>query len=159
MLSLQLRSAATDADESKLQRLLQNVDPAVERDEENYTALHYAAWGGLAKVVDVYVNSKVRGPLSLSLSRSWLFLIPQKGVDVNARNDNGETPLHLAAGYGRYETVREQTQGEFTNGRSGGTPRGGWRAGQRQGQAGLHADAPCGRGPVGRDRMGGHWRP
>jgi len=73
MLSLQLRSAATDADESKLQRLLQNVDPAVERDEENYTALHYAAWGGLAKVVDVYVNSKVRGPLSLSLSLMAFF--------------------------------------------------------------------------------------
>jgi len=83
MLSLQLRSAATDGDVAKLTRLLRNVNPR-ERDEENSTPLHYAAWGGATAL--------------------WADLIAAK-ADVNAVDDNGRTPLHLAAGYGRYDVT------------------------------------------------------
>lgn len=86
MLSLQLRSAATDGDVDKLLRFLQGASPT-EKDEEDYTPLHYAAWGGCIPLVDA--------------------LLANKTVLVSSRNQNGETPLHLAAGYGRLETVQK----------------------------------------------------
>ena len=45
MLSLQLRSAATDGDLRQLEKLLANV-LLTEKDEEDYTPMHYYAWGG-----------------------------------------------------------------------------------------------------------------
>ena len=55
MLSPQLRSAATDGDITTLERLLRNV-PLTGRDEEDYTPLHYYAWGGATALLDAAIS-------------------------------------------------------------------------------------------------------
>lgn len=65
MLSLQLRSAATDGDFAQLDKLLRKVG-VTDRDEEAFTPLHYAAWAGhdqlLAKLLETISSGKVRQP-------------------------------------------------------------------------------------------------
>ena len=84
MLTLQLKSAATDGDVAALERLLRTAGPR-DRDDDGHTPLHYAAWCGAE-----------------ALCRR---LLDQK-CDVNAVNEDGKTPLHYAAGYGHYDVVR-----------------------------------------------------
>jgi len=83
MLTLQLKSAATDGDIDRLAKLLSKAGPN-DRDEEEFTPLHFAAWGG-----------------AVGLCR---YLMEQK-INIDARNHDVQTPLHYAARYGRYETV------------------------------------------------------
>jgi len=84
MLMLQLKSYATDGDIARLEKALSKVTSR-ERDEENYTPLHYAAWGG-----------------AINLCRA---LVEQK-AEVDARNHDDFTPLHLACRCGRLQTVQ-----------------------------------------------------
>lgn len=56
-------------------------------DSSQSTALHYASYRGDAALVD--------------------YLLERKGIIINAVDDRGNTPLHLAASNGREEIVRK----------------------------------------------------
>ena len=84
MLSLQLRSAATDGSVAVLERLLKDVAPRA-RDEDGATPLHYAAWAGALALCERLIDAK---------------------ADLRATDYAGRTPLHYAAAYGRGDVAR-----------------------------------------------------
>ena len=75
-----LHAAACSADSSSLRALLKSADPLDinATDDEGRSALHYAAWNGLADPVSVLLDA---------------------GADANVRSsDRASTPAHFAAG-------------------------------------------------------------
>lgn len=78
------RSAADGRVDTVKEAVEKNPQLVKSRDASGYTALHHAAIGGHADVVQVLLDS---------------------GADINARGSGGETPLLLAAAKGNLEVV------------------------------------------------------
>ena len=80
-----LFTAAVGGDLAEVERLVVGcgVDPNVQ-DKDGYTPLHYAAWKGHHKVVE---------------------LLLEHGANPNIQKHDGETPLHLAVWEGHHKVV------------------------------------------------------
>ena len=87
--------------------------------QDDWTALHLAAYEGFHEVCEVLLNSpdaavmartaSGRTALHLAAVRGFSVLIPpllQAGADLNAEDADGNTPLHLASSSGHVEAVQ-----------------------------------------------------
>ena len=118
-LSSPFHAAATNGDISGVQRLLfMGVDVDIqEEDNHNYTALHLAAWNGYTELVEVLIEefgaalelktSAGSTPLHCAAGnghKDTVSLLLRKGASAGATDDEGRTPLFLAAFHG-FDTV------------------------------------------------------
>lgn len=108
----EIHEAAQKGDMKKVERFL-NENPEllnVGDASQGRAPLHWAAFGGDAKLVGFLISKGAnvhakdndgQTPLHLAATPEVAQLLVERGSDVTARDNYGRTPLHYAAYYGR----------------------------------------------------------
>jgi ankyrin repeat protein len=106
-----IHSAVLTGNLEMVQTLLQaSPNFAVEKDDKGRTPLHYAAMVGRLDIAELLVANKADvnardnhgvTPLHLASDKAMAELLLANKADVHARNEEGRTPLHMAASRGQ----------------------------------------------------------
>jgi len=89
-----LHKAIRNKDETKVKELLQlGLEDPYDTNQYGNTALHLACYYGMVSAIE-YMITKV---LSEDRKKSWFQKLSNTGLNVDLKNCEGQTPLHLAA--------------------------------------------------------------
>lgn len=105
-----LHRLASEGNEAELIDLINNGSDVNEEDDNGFTALHHAAEGGHAKVIEIllqngaHVNGK-GSPLHVVRDVKSAQLLFQAKANLNARDECGNSPLQTAIRKGKQELV------------------------------------------------------
>lgn len=110
--------AARQNDANQVRGLIANDGNPNQTDEEQRTAMHYAAMNGNLTIIAILIKASAKldakdklgnTPLHLAADRNQTEaaqLLLDVGAPVDAENKNGMTPLMVAAGRGNIEVVQ-----------------------------------------------------